>query len=508
MMKLGLHQQMLLSTARLDSFTEEGYFGPVRVLSAEDCKRLLSMLDQEMRPPLDWQKGYGATSRALYDIAKDPGIVDVATELLGDDLLLWGASIITREPRAVHAWHCDMESSAPHSRTVSVWLGLEHTTGASGLTILPYSHRFGATVQEVRQQFGRSRDTTSSNDVLGWARDFDKRTRLLTPEVSDGDALFFDGRLWHGSENLLDKTRRALLLQYAAPQTAIFIPDLNYLDWPFRYFVSPRPPCVMISGSGQADVNRVVSGPLSLRTLTHLPQLTSSVYQVVIPLNPDHEKGWKPYSILAGETANLAMVSCHASVLIPNRSPHRTPQIHDEEEVVLLLAGELDLTLPSEGGRHRLTPGEFAYYPSGFPHTLETVSDEPANYLILKWRADAVSRDQPLPYQCFGTSRHPQVEDGFRSQLLFEGPTEHLRKLHCHLTTLTPGAGYEPHVDAYDVAIIVLEGEVETLGERVGPYGVIFYASGEAHGMSNPGQGVASYLVFEFHGEIARVPAD
>jgi redox-sensitive bicupin YhaK (pirin superfamily) len=59
-------------------------------------------------------------------------------------------------------------------------------------------------------------------------------------------------------------------------------------------------------------------------------------------------------------------------------------------------------------------------------------------------------------------------------------------------------------VDAYDVAIIVLEGEVETLGQRVAPHGVIFYAAGEAHGLSNPGTTTARYLVFEFHG--SRTP--
>ena len=79
------------------------------------------------------------------------------------------------------------------------------------------------------------------------------------------------------------------------------------------------------------------------------------------------------------------------------------------------------------------------------------------------------------------------------------GPTTFLGKLHAHVTTLQPGAGYEPHVDAYDVAILTLSGTVETLGDRVGPDTVIYYAAGEAHGMRNVGSGVARYLVFEFH---------
>ena len=77
---------------------------------------------------------------------------------------------------------------------------------------------------------------------------------------------------------------------------------------------------------------------------------------------------------------------------------------------------------------------------------------------------------------------------------------ELLAEAHCHASTLPAGEGYRPHIDHYDVAIVVLEGEVETLGERVGPHGVIFYAAGEPHGMRNPGQTVARYVVFEFHG--------
>ena len=54
------------------------------------------------------------------------------------------------------------------------------------------------------------------------------------------------------------------------------------------------------------------------------------------------------------------------------------------------------------------------------------------------------------------------------------------------------------------MAIIILEGEVETLGERVKPCSVIFHPAGESHGMRNPGGSPARYVVFEFHGDGAR----
>jgi hypothetical protein len=54
------------------------------------------------------------------------------------------------------------------------------------------------------------------------------------------------------------------------------------------------------------------------------------------------------------------------------------------------------------------------------------------------------------------------------------------------------------------VAIVVLEGEVATLGKRVGPHSVIFYRSGEPHGIRNPGESLAKYVVFEFHGRYGK----
>ncbi len=41
---------------------------------------------------------------------------------------------------------------------------------------------------------------------------------------------------------------------------------------------------------------------------------------------------------------------------------------------------------------------------------------------------------------------------------------------------------------------------MEPLGRRVGPHGLIFYAVGEPHGMHNPGDVTAKYVVFEFQG--------
>lgn len=235
--------------------------------------------------------------------------------------------------------------------------------------------------------------------------------------------------------------------------------------------------------------------------------LPGRAYPLRIPL-PAEEKGWKPYPIFSGSTPNLESLSCHVSVLTQGHCPH-PPHKHREEEILLLLTGEVDLTLPGApartgAGRTRLRPGQFVYYPADFAHTLTTASAEPANYLMFKWHNGVAAATKPLAFDRFDaadTLENSEIPQGFRWHLVFEGPTAWLRKLQCHVSTLTPGAGYESHIDAHDVAIVVLEGEVATLNERARPHSVIFYPAGEPHGMYNSGSSTAKYIVFEFHGD-------
>jgi hypothetical protein len=93
----------------------------------------------------------------------------------------------------------------------------------------------------------------------------------------------------------------------------------------------------------------------------------------------------------------------------------------------------------------------------------------------------------------------PQGGETFAVRRLFEGRTSILWKLECHVTTVAPGGSLAPHVDAHDVVIVVLEGEIETRGQRVGPRSVIFYPADESHGITNRGTVTARYVVFEFH---------
>ena len=490
---------------------EQGFAGPVPVLSAEQCRRFLSLLgDPRRRAPLDWPKGQAVTSRPYYEIATHPTVLKIAEAVLGDDVLLFGACLLTQRPGGDHPWHSDIETSGSVGKTLSVWIGLENVSVESALQFVSHSHRFGATVQEIRQGAGVARNDATTDAVMRWAAQRDPRATLVKPAVSVGEALLFQGQTWHHSNNTSGAIRRSLLLQYATPATPVRMPDPNHLDWPFKYRENPKPACIMIRGSDTGGVNRIVPPPAP-PTKGKKPRLSDQVCPLTLPLSADAASGFTFYGMFAGATADLQEMEVHVSALAHGKMPH-PPHTHREEEILVMLSGAADLILPQVKGPHGderfpLKPGEFVYYPAHFPHSLRTTSAEPANYLMFKWDTDgSASGAAPLGFghfkglAPFSDAPPDAPATSVRTKKLFEGPTGCLRKLHAHASVLAPGAGYPPHADAYDVAIVVLEGEVETLGQRVGAGGTIFHAAGQPHGIRNPGSAPARYLVLEFHG--------
>ena len=488
----------------LTTFARDGFVGPLPLFTPAECQRIAAYLHRSEHPaPADWKKGRAVNERFLYDLAIRPALLENVTALLGDDVVLWGVSAVTRWPGDAQAWHSDIESSSAGGRFVSVWIGIENTSRESALQMIARSHLLGQTVQEARFDRGLKREQATPESMLAIVREREPQATLVEPEMSDGEALFFDGRLWHGSDNRRRFGRRlALLLQYAAADCAVRIPDLSQLDWPFRLRAAPLPPVILVSGSDARGVNRVVPAPPPHSK--GRPMNDTVIHTFALPVDQP-VKDFQAFSAFHGPTRTFADMECHASVLKGGQSPH-LPHAHVEEELLIPLHGEVELriaTSPHDPAPRieLIAPGSFVYYPAGQHHTVRNPGTAAIGYLMFKWNAAATPTASPLPtgIHHFGDVAPPADARPFWTHRIFQGPTSLLGKLHAHLTVLQPGAGYEPHVDAYDVAIVLLSGAIETLGQTIAPFSVIYYAAGEPHGLRNVGSEPARYLVFEFH---------
>ena len=487
------------------TFDQRGYLTRARVLTAAQC----ALLEQHLTlgreiEPADWWKGRAVTDRLLFDIASSEPLLALLRPVLGDNLILYGASTVERRPGERHAWHVDIESSAPSKRFATVWIGLRNTSRESGLKLIGGSHRYSQILQQVQHANGYRRGDADDETVLNWARTFDPEAEIALPAVADGDAIVFDGRLWHGSLNQrVGGARLALLLQYASADSPVFKSASKSLEWPFEFDPINRPPVIVVSGGGNGGLNQQVAPPP-----TSPPQattLTTEIQPIALPLAEDVKRGWQQHPFFQGLTNVHDAITCHASVLSPGRMPH-PPHCHLEEEILIVLDGDAELLIGdssdvSQAKAHPIGAGTFAYYPAYQHHTLRNVGDHPLTYLMFRWRGAPVAEAQALETTIVDLqSQHVAGRKAFRTSLLFEGPTHWLGKLHAHYSEVEPGGGYQAHCDPYDIAIVLLSGSIETLGTRVDPFGVVYYAANELHGLCGVGTDTARYLVFEFHG--------
>lgn len=489
----------------LEDLTTKGFAGPLRLMSARQCRQLLAAL-ATAPAPMDWYKGRAASDPDLWPLVTDERLLAPVRAVLGPDVLLWGANLIDRAPGEAHRWHTDVESADPGGGFVSAWIGLEGTTAESALSFIAGSHRAGASLQQAAAEARAPRDPQA---LLALARARVPEAALEHPPVADGEAILFDGRTWHGSRNMGSARRRALLLQYARADRPVRIPIA--FDWPPAFRNEP-PPCLLVSGSAAGSPNRIVAAPRP-----GVGTLGDAAHEFALPLVAPLDAPFRSVDFFRGSTPVVRDMESHASILAPGESPH-PPHAHGEEELLVVLDGEAELVLPDrpddpDPPRRRLAAGGFAYYPARRPHTLVNPGDVPVSYLMFKWRGRLTWQGRTLATRIVdcreALARAPG--EGFSARGAMVGRTGWLGKLKAHVSVVPPGAGYGAHADAHDVAILLFEGAVETLGRTLAAPAMLFHPAGRPHGLTATGERPARYLVFEFHRETKfdwrRIPA-
>lgn len=491
---------------RLAAYHREGYIGPIPIFTPDQCELISRHFRNDFtRRKAHWNKGWAAIDRLYHDVATRPAVLQPLREIIGDDVILWGASIIARVPGQVHPWHSDIESCSSAGGFVSLWIGLEHTCLDSSLQFITRSHRFGKSVQEVRYDRRVRRAEASDEDLLAWAREFDPEATLAEPDVHDGEGLIFDGRIWHGSKNTHAGGRRlALLLQYAAADRPIRQIRGHEYNWPFQLDEENLPPVIAVSGKPHPGRNRIVEPPR--RTKRRGEAVRSERHPIRLPLELEPGKDWSPHRLLHGPTPNVPAQHAHVSILAPGQCPH-PPHVHLDEEILIVLDGDGEILVGKGEDRENvevvpMRPGSFAYYPSYQAHTIRNVGTGPLHYLMFRWSGEPWEVKGALPLTIHHTA---DAEAAFRRgsmsyavKRLMQGPTNFLGRLHMHLSVMEPGGGYKPHRDRHDVAIILMSGRLEADGKGVEPFDMLYHAAGERHGLRNAADAPARYLVFEF----------
>ena len=491
-----------MSTDHRASFSRSGFVAPIPLLTKQQAFFLgRHLLTARPRLPV-WDKSLATVDPLVHQTATHPELLRLLRDLIGDDIILWGASVIVRRPGEIHPWHCDMESCGAGDGFVSVWMGLMNAQKESALLLIPGSHSYGASIQELAVQEGLSRGERTDEVTLRLANARSPGASIVQPAVGDGDAIVFDGRLWHGTENALsDRPRVALLLQYARSDRQIKVPDFRNFEWPFQFKDDARPPVIVVSGRGDENSHALVPAPS--------PRLKKAIGSCAHPIDPNAScadgVSFTPVHCFIGHTRNVDYLECHYSILMPGNSPH-PPHAHLDEEILVVMSGEGELVVADavDDPSPSIIPvqaGSAIYYPPYQHHTIRNASSAPVRYAMLRWRSSVISAAKHLPPH-FAPSSWLEA-DTLRGPVamknLFEGPSAYLGKLNAHVTRIEPGGGYEAHRDAHDVSIFLIEGKITVLGKEIVAPAVVFFPGGDLHDMVAAGDQPAKYIVWEFH---------
>jgi len=154
----------------------------------------------------------------MAECLRFPRVLDAVESLLGEDLLAFLLMFIYKPPGvedSVHPFHQDAAyfTFGPQEECLGVWIPLDPVSEANGgLSIIPRSHR-----SDVRQHLIKEGINFGALAAEGIEDNVDYHARAIHPELSPGDCLLFNTRLFHRSGgNRTQSHRRVVTLHMAS----------------------------------------------------------------------------------------------------------------------------------------------------------------------------------------------------------------------------------------------------------------------------------------------------
>ena len=227
-----------LSREEVARYGNDGYLIPSYRLPTAQLERLRRTLDglirdnPGVRPEklvsahIEGDNGEGVRGSAEFlELARDPAIVDMVAQLIGEDVILWGCQVFCKPggDGFETPWHQDGHYWPIRPlANCTVWVALDDSTPENGcLRVIPGSHREKRTHQhlmEDREDLVLSQRTADDAFDAAQARDVVLRA---------GQMSMHDIYMIHGANaNRSPKRRAGVAIRYM-PGTSVFERNLN-----------------------------------------------------------------------------------------------------------------------------------------------------------------------------------------------------------------------------------------------------------------------------------------
>jgi len=235
---------------------------PARVAAMVDALEMLLRQNPGVRPEklvsahIEGDNGEGVRgSRAFLDLARDPGIVELVSGVLGEDVILWGCHVFCKPAVEGYEtpWHQDGHYWPIRPlATCTAWVALEPSTVENGcLRVIPRSHAG----KQLHEHLHEDRTDLTLNQRMA---DVDE-SAAVDIELQPGEMSLHDVYMIHGARaNTSGRRRTGAALRYM-PSTSVFERDLRPVDGKSGVPVNfARRPLWLVKGvdrSGRNDFN-------------------------------------------------------------------------------------------------------------------------------------------------------------------------------------------------------------------------------------------------------------
>ena len=203
----------------VEDYARDGYFFPIRVMSEADaaaCRAELEKAEAMVAGVEDGRRyfrDYSNVALGFVDrICRSPAVTDPVAAILGEDLLVMGASFFIKEPRttAYVSWHQDLHYwGLEGDDEVTAWVALSPATPESGcMRFVAGSHR---DIVEHRDTFHKDNLLTRGQEIAVEVDEADAVDVVLRP----GEMSLHHGRVFHASNRNGSGDRRiGLAIRY------------------------------------------------------------------------------------------------------------------------------------------------------------------------------------------------------------------------------------------------------------------------------------------------------
>ena len=207
-----------LSQAAADAYRRDGYYSPVRVMSAGDASRYRKALEaHEAKSGGPLQGNWRHKTHLLFtwadELVHHPGILAAVEDLIGPDILCWTTNFFIKEARSPGfvSWHQDSTYwGLDPDDVVTAWVAFTEVTRDNGyMQVIPGSHK----IDQLPHL-----DTFHKDNLLSRGQEIAvevDKAKAVGLAMGAGEMSLHHIKLVHGSEaNRTDDRRIGFAIRY------------------------------------------------------------------------------------------------------------------------------------------------------------------------------------------------------------------------------------------------------------------------------------------------------